>query len=99
MGAPHPLGPVAGAEVEHGEVSGSGKRLDQTRQEALACGVDPLQVLEHVQCRSPGALGMDEAPDQGEQAPLAGLGAHRLGGALGVGDTEEVEQQRKLLAS
>ena len=40
---------------------------------------------------------MDEAPDQGQQSALAGLGTHRLERTPGIGDPEEVEEQRELL--
>ena len=45
-----------------------------------------------------GALGAGEALHQCQQAALAGIRIHLLGGALGVGDGEELEDQRQLVA-
>ena len=55
-----------------------------------------MQVLEQGESRFLPAPRANEAPGQLQEPPLARLGIHSLDRATGVGDREEIEDQRKV---
>jgi len=57
-----------------------------------------MQVLDQDHPRRPLARGMDQPLHDREQLPLPGLGVRPRGRSLGVGDAEELEQQRERVA-
>jgi hypothetical protein len=88
---------VLGSEIQNGEPSRSLDRLDVVREEHLSRRIDPVQVLDHGDARLPCALRVGEPLHQREQSSLARLRVHPLDRARGIGDGEEVEEQRQLV--
>ena len=74
-----------------------GNGLDQRGEELLARGVDPVQVLDEVDHSVLAAAQLDQALDQPEEPPLPSLGVEHGAGALGVRDSEEVEDQAQVV--
>jgi hypothetical protein len=87
---------VLGPEVEDGEAPRPLDRLDVIGEERLARRVEPVQVLDQGHAGLTGALGVDQALHQAQQLALARLRVHARHGVLGVGDGEEVENQRQV---
>ena len=56
-----------------------------------------MEVVEDGQSRLACALRVDQATDQLEQPPLPRLDVHSLDRTVGVGDAEEVEEERRLI--
>ena len=108
-----PARAVLGPEVHEEQRAPPGQGLDERRQERLARLVDPVEVLDEDDHRRLPAPQVDEPPEEGDEPPLPCLGIHpqqpplgsrssasvRASSALlkGVGDAEEVEQERERL--
>ena len=92
-----PLVRELGPEVDHGEGARPFHRGDQLGQHRVARLVHPVQVLDHQHHRVATVGGVDQAADDPAQRPCPRLRAHLRHRAVGVGDAEEVEDQRQLL--
>src|SRR5262249_18345568 len=69
-------------------------RLDELCQGQIALGIDPVEVLDEHNSRLAPALRFDEAPQDAMKLPFrSGVAPRRR--ALGIGNTEEIEQQGK----
>ncbi len=98
VGLRHPRRLVLGAEVADREAARPLGGLDVIGEEDLGGGVEPVKVLEHRDAGLARAPCTDQALGHVEQPALVGLGIHARRRALGVGHSEEIEDQRQVLA-
>ncbi len=95
-GSGAPGGLVFGPVVDHQQRLGAADRLDQVGQHPLAALVDPVQVLDHDHDRVAPHRRARQPADDPAQRPLPRLAADLRRWPVGIGDTEEVEQQRQV---
>jgi hypothetical protein len=94
---PGPVRLVLGAEVDQSQRLRSLQRGEQLVEQHLRALVQPVQVLDHGDDRLAPVRGAHQPADDAAQRPLARLGAELGEGAVGVGDAEEVEEERQLV--
>ena len=93
----HPAGVVLGAEGDQEERACAGHRVDQRLDERRAACVDPVEILPQQQRRLAAAAGLADLLREREEPSLPRLGSHAQRGIRGIGDTEEVEEQRQVV--
>src|SRR5439155_19547831 len=84
-------------EVQEHERLGAGDGVEESVEEAPGPLVEPVEVLEQDHVRFALAERLQEARDDTEELPLAIGGVEERRRAGGIGDAEEVEDQRQRL--
>jgi hypothetical protein len=95
MRPPHPRGVVLRAEADDDEGARSRRRLNEVRDERLARAVDPMEILDQAHAWLAPAPRVDQPLHGLEEAALAHLGVETRQRALGIRDTQEVEEERE----
>src|SRR5262249_52217987 len=94
----HPAGVVLGAEGDQKKRACAGHGVDQRLHERRAAAVDPVEILEQQQLRLPAAARLGSPLHEREEPSLPCLWIHAQRGVGGIGDAEEVEDERQVIS-